>query len=266
MGRAHMNSERMGFDKWEMYKLIRGQNIGPCRVPKTGRLSETNLKHYLQQYHRVYVKPVSTWGGTNVSVVEQQTASVIWTCQGQEPMSVDIATVLDHYHDVPTIVQQGIPALFYDGRPFDVRVHLQRDIQENWVYAGELVRVGRGIVSNVGISDGMVLPIETAVSALFENSDLDVFKAQLRDIGTNIGQLFVDYSFIEEVGIDLAIDKSGHFWLIEVNTNDALGGPSHELFRFLPDQTTYLEIRERSESRNLNTLQLLFEMFTETDE
>jgi hypothetical protein len=54
--------------------------------------------------------------------------------------------------------QQAAPLLFFEGCPFDIRTHLQRDVEDQWVYAGDLVRVGGNysIVSNVAISNGKV--------------------------------------------------------------------------------------------------------------
>lgn len=264
MGTARLNSDRSGFDKWQMYKLIRGEHIGPCSVPKTSRLTARNLDRYLDEFQRVYVKPVSTWGGTNVSLIERDGASIVWTAQGNPPMSVRLDEILDHYDGIPTIVQQAIPALLYQGCPFDIRVHMQRDVDENWVYAGELVRVGgQGIVSNVEISHGKVLPLSSVFCELFPIAQVEILHGNLTEIGHGICNVLDPYSHIDEVGIDLALDASQGLWLIEVNTNDALGAPSHELFRHLPNQTIYEDIRQRASSRNLNTLQLLFGMLTE---
>lgn len=262
MGKARIDEERSGFDKWEMYKLLRGENLGPCRLPNTARLSASNLRTFLNRYHRVYVKPTGTWGGSNISVMEQRGKLMVWVTQERSPAKATVAQVLKHYSGVPAIVQEAIPAVSYSGYPCDIRVHMQRDIDGNWVYAGELVRVGgQGIVSNVGISHGQVLPFEAAVPRLLSVStyEIGVLKQKLVEIGTRIGSLFDDYSQIDEVGIDLALDTKRHFWLIEVNTNDALGGPSHELFRQLPDQTMYNQMQERASSRTMDVLQFFFD-------
>lgn len=269
MGTAQLDSDRAGFDKWQMYKLIRGESIGPCLIPKTNQLNARNLNRYLDEFQRVYVKPVGTWGGVNISVVERDDTSIVWTVQGKSPAPAKLDEILHHYDGIPTIVQQSIPALLYRECPFDIRVHMQRDLDENWVYAGELVRVGgQGIVSNVEISSGKVLPMSSVVDELLsiDKVQFEVLRRNLTEIGFGVCKLLNPYSHIEEVGIDLALDASQQFWLIEVNTNDALGAPSHELFRQLPNQTIYEEIRQRASARNMNMLQLLFDLLTENAE
>lgn len=266
MGTAPLDSERAGFDKWQMYKLILGKNIGSCSIPKTKRLTASNLNRFLDVFQRVYIKPIGTWGGTNISLIERDNTSIVWTAQGELATSSDFDEILQYYDGIPAIVQQAIPALLYHGCPFDIRVHMQRDVNENWVYAGELVRVGGpGIVSNVEISNGRVLPLSPILDELLpiKQVECEVLQRSLTEVGHCICKLLDQHVGIEEVGIDLALDAFQRLWLIEVNTNDAFGGPSHELFRYLPTQNIYDEIRQRASLRNLNTLQLLFDMLTE---
>lgn len=265
MNTVQLDSERAGFDKWQIYKLIRGEKIGHCRIPETKRLTARNLKRYLDEFERVYVKPIGTWGGANISMIERSGTSIFWTVQGELATPSDLDEILQHYDGIPTIVQQAIPALLYHECPFDIRVHMQRDVDESWVYAGELVRVGGpGIVSNVEISKGSVLPLSSVMCELFaiDQAKFDGLQRRLTEIGYGTCKLFDPYSQIEEVGIDLAMDASQKLWLIEINTNDALGAPSHELFRYLPNQIMYDKIRQRASARTMNTLELLFEMMT----
>jgi YheC/D like ATP-grasp len=266
MGLARLDADRGAFDKWQMYRFLRGKQIGPCSVPHTRPLTEKGLINFLDRFRRVYVKPTSTWGGSNIVLVTRDESSIKWTSQTTPPRSVEISSVLEHYHSVPAIVQEAIPALTYHGCPFDIRVHMQRDIDDKWIYAGELVRVGgAGIVSNVAISHGKVLPLSVVISQVSPMNDagFEDFKNHLCEIGYQICKLFDPYPQIDEVGIDLALDSSQHLWLIEVNTNDSLGGPSHELFRQLPTQDVYQAIQHRANARKVNMIQTFLSFFAE---
>lgn len=266
MGTVQLDKRRAGFDKWQMYRLVRDENIGPCLVPKTVPLTGQTLKIYLDEFHRVYVKPTGTWGGVGISLVERNQMGIFWTLQGKPTKSSNLDEILHHYEGISAIVQQAIPALQYHGFPFDIRVQMQRDVSESWVYAGELVRVGGvGIVSNVKISNGGVLPLSSVWTGLFAKQGLEfeVLQRHLAEVGHRICKLLDPYSSIQEVGIDLALDGSQRLWLIEVNTNDAFGAPSHELFRQLPNQSIYHDMQQRANLRNLSTVKMLFEMFAE---
>ena len=183
-------------------------------------------------------------------------------------------TIKELFNELPRsqkrIVQQAAPLVRLDGHPFDFRVHMQREQDERWVCSGMLARIGgaHSIVSNVGISKGQVVPVEEILSALFKDQP-DVMKRivrQLRKVGRCICRILDHYHDFNEIGVDLGVDRSGRLWLIEVNTNDRLGGPSIEMFALLQDKTPYLEILRRYENRQWEMVRLLLDLFSSSEE
>jgi hypothetical protein len=69
---------------------------------------------------------------------------------------------------------------------------------------------------------------------------------------------FAKHYEFDEVGIDLGLHKTGSLWLFEVNTNDAMGSPSHELFANLPDKRIYEQMKHREEDRKNEPIKFLF--------
>jgi hypothetical protein len=282
MGQGEMDAERRYLNKWEMYKALHGEPIGACQLPETALFAPQELRRLLEEYGSVYVKPVYSWGGQGISRVEVLGGHYAWTLQGEAP--VTYATfqqladaIVPVYEKSYCIVQQAAPLLRYQDCAFDVRVHMQRELEGHWVYAGDVVRVSGAdsIVSNVAISGGHVLEVEQMLTEAFDaeayGGDVDVWKRKLVTVGESICQLLDRYHLFNEIGIDLGVDRNGGLWLIEVNTDDALGGPSHELFAGLPDQTVYRQIRRRYEQRNLGMFKLFMvwlaeEPDRETDE
>lgn len=59
------------------------------------------------------------------------------------------------------------------------------------------------------------------------------------------------------MGIDFGIDELHNLWVIEVNTDDALGGPSHDLFAQLPDPTLFEAIQARAARHTADILNFL---------
>lgn len=251
MIRVGWDPERRFLNKWGMHLLLTKQQEAPCFLPETCLLEEVALRQLLQRYGRVYIKPVAGFGGHRISLVKRLANKIHWTRQetGEHLMFPDwhrFWPIFSSTHsDSDTyIAQQAIPLRAYQNRPFDVRVHLQRDTDDHWVYAGDLVRVAGsgGIVSNVAITGGEVVPTERALKALGLE---DGIRQTWRKIADWVCRSLDAFYRFDEVGLDLGVDEKERWWLLEVNTNDAWGGPSHELFAQLPDSALYEEIRLR---------------------
>jgi uncharacterized circularly permuted ATP-grasp superfamily protein len=257
------------FDKWEVHCALVGEPIGPCKIPKAAVYSPEEMARMMHEFSSVMVKPLHTWGGYNISKVWSLHGQTHWRLQGQSSvrtysaLEACIADLTAVYPERSAIIQQTAPVVDMDGRPFDIRVHMQRDNDESWVLAGALARIGGrdSIVSNVQISQGTVQPVADvlakAVPTLFLSNES--IEACFREIGLNICRVMDQYHAFDEIGIDIGVDAQGDFWLFEVNTNDADGCPSHELFAQLPDKRVYNEIQDRYNQRNIDTASSIFQ-------
>lgn len=278
MGDAKLNLERMSLNKWEMHKALHDIHLPYVRFPNTLLATADNLITFADRYTHVYVKPVSTWGGHQISrIAKKQTPksdtseikprphSYVWEQPGQSRLLVPNKAVLLNrfislYQNTPCIVQRGLPFRRYQGRTFDIRLLLQRDLDETWAIGGTVVRVGGkdSIVSNVEISGGRVLDTRSLYKAL--NIPISVRKnieRKLNHSGLAICRALDKYHTFDEVGIDFGLDKQNTLWVIEVNTNDALGAPSLDLFKHLPDKHIYRKVSKMRSNYQLHTAQRL---------
>ena len=273
LGDGKLDAERGFLNKWEMYKALAGESIGPCRLPETVLYQEPALALMLSRYGKIYIKTVSGWGGQAVSVLEGHHGLYRWHRQGQSALRSRNLRLLAklisaYYHNQQSIIQQAAPLARYQGRPFDIRVHMQKDASDGWVYAGELVRVGGtdAIVSNVAISQGKVLPMETVLQSLHLRYGPEQVRWRLQRIGASIASILNRYRDFNDIGIDLGMSRQGQLWLIEVNTDDAQGAPSYELFAQLPDKKLYEQMKNRATERNAAIVQsILQELFGSED-
>ncbi|BCJ86318.1 YheC/YheD family protein [Effusibacillus dendaii] len=268
-----MDPERGSLNKWEMYKALQGEPIGPCQLPVTHLLTGETLRQMLKRFTAVYVKPAGSWGGNGISVVKRLKDGYSWQLQGESEQTYvsiqPLAERLTRFYQGCTIVQQAIDFLPYQNRPFDVRIHMQREADWNWVFAGSLARIGgRGsIVSNVLISRGAVEPTAQVLASVYPTAEWEQIEHQLIEIGYSISLILEEYRLFYEIGIDVGVDPTGTLWLIEVNTDDALGGPSHQLFAELPDRSVYdrmiQRLQKRQQMRAMDLWQLFFSLPTE---
>jgi hypothetical protein len=144
------------------------------------------------------------------------------------------------------IVQHRIPLATVNGRPFDMRVVVQRrDQSDDWVVTGMVAKVaGYGyIVTNIRRSNGMVLPI---LSAIRQSSLKNHSRKSLLTRITKVALLSADklsnsilYANQRIFGFDMGLDQNGRVWVIEANLNPML---SH--FSKLKDNSMYRRIMD----------------------
>lgn len=258
---AELDRDRQFLDKWQMYRALVGVNIGPCNLPRTLPGTVDNLMALLDRHQSVYVKPIGGWGGQGIAKVDVIRANGMphyrWQQQGREALTLrapdQVAEqFLTSYNGVSTIVQQAAPLRVVDNHMFDIRTLLQRDEDDSWLVSGHAVRLGGtgSVVSNVAISQGTVWPLIRLLQRL--QIGPAVRRRITRDIettGLNIAKTLDAIHPFEEIGLDLGLDTENRLWLIEVNTNDNLGWPDHQLFAKLPNKSTYQQIEARAEAR-----------------
>lgn len=263
-----LDPERLFFNKWEMYKIVKEKPVPYFHIPHTDVLSLHSFKHFINRYKNIFIKSVFTWGGEKISKIVKTDQQLVWKLQGQPIKSFDhfealFAELSAVYHDGLCIVQEGAPLLMYKERPIDIRAHLQRELDNRWVYAGDLIRVGGpdSIVSNLE-GNGTVKPTIKVLISLFDNPDQAAeITHYLVKSAIHICNLLDEHDIFMEAGIDFGVDAEGNLWVIEVNTNDVQGAPDKELFRLLPDRTYYNNIMERHRKINEYTVKKLFEYY-----
>ncbi|MFD1673569.1 YheC/YheD family protein [Alicyclobacillus fodiniaquatilis] len=255
MTRGQLHPDRRYLDKWQMHLALTHAAIQGLHLPATKLLAHIQASDF-QQCASWYVKPLGTWGGQHIAKIEKGNMGWQMKQDGRYEQFPDEMTLLQRlyaaYAPTETIVQQTAPVATLTGKPFDVRVLCQRDAKDTWLIAGWLARVGRedSIVSNIGTGHGQVLPLPHLLKQLYKDKDKGRHvKQKLQRHSLAICRMLDTYHAFEEVGIDFGLSAQGQVWLFEVNTNDMLGGPSHELFKALPDNKLYTEITARADAR-----------------
>ncbi|WP_106766410.1 YheC/YheD family protein [Paenibacillus faecalis] len=118
------------------------------------------------------------------------------------------------------IIQPYLTLTSRDGRPYDVRVLVQKNAQGLWTTTGMAIRQGsaEGITSNLH-GGGTALPVsvflESEFGALTAEHIITCIK-QLSDLIPPI--LEGGFGRLGELGIDFGIEYSGKVWLLEVNS------------------------------------------------
>ncbi|WP_409174033.1 YheC/YheD family protein [Brevibacillus fortis] len=214
-------------------------------LPKTRVYSPEELWEYAKAFTHVMLKPSGGGGGAGIIQVTARGEEQYLVHSGSRRRLVDgkeatIRYVESLFRPKTYLLQPRIPLGRINGKPFDVRVMIQRKgKKEPWVITGWCAKLaGPGyVVTNVARSRGKVLPIQTAIKL----SNIEAGPHLLRDIrmvaAAVANRLGRAYPTLREIGLDLGIDVDGKPWIIEANFRPALS-----LFQKLEDQSFYKRI------------------------
>lgn len=216
-------------------------------LPETIRASADAIREMLNRHGMVYVKPNHGTGGYGViKVVKRFVSSGEAYIYYYGTRSLEFADYESMYASLASkisdrtyLVQRGIQLLKYEGRPFDIRIMVQRNPSGVWVVTGTIGRQAqqRKIVTNYH-NGGKPLPLATLLRAHLSSAETARLIGELKKLSLSIAQdLHPVYPKYRSMGVDIGIDRNLHPWIIEVNTK-----PDRSIFNTLKDKTMYRRI------------------------
>ena len=217
------------FYKWEMHEVLSREGSITRHLPETiqYRGAESVLQ-MLRRYPEVFVKVCSGSHGHGVIKFEKPDNSVAYSYhlrngrlrKGKVRSKGGLERFITNATQRKTcVVQQGLQLAHYEGRAFDLRATVQKNLRGEWHVVGLSAKIAgsKGITTHV-CNGGKVVPGGWLLKRLYADggaklNDVNAFairvaEASERASGWNLGEL----------GMDIAIDKKGHLWLFEVNT------------------------------------------------
>ncbi len=199
-------------------------------VPETEWFHASSLRKMLQSYSTVYIKPDIGRKGNGIVRVRQRSRSECEISYSNRTVSCSIEEV---YYELQKImnpnkkylIQQGIDLATYHGRPFDVRVVLQKPLNRwhlSWVSA-KVARRKNSVVTNVakGAKD---VKINRVLRGIDQRVNRMEVMRDLIDVSYQIVQILNSRFALKIVGLDMGIDKRGKIWFIEANTRPDFRG------------------------------------------
>lgn len=221
------------FDKWQVHEWLSKEKRMLAHLPKTIRYTGNQAAHeFVKRHATVYMKPVhGSLGLGIVKVANQSDGTLTYEIKrpNQAPVSGRSTTTEDMMKSFrkrltgrPYVLQQGIPLATYDGRPFDIRILLQRDGSGEWKRTKAFARITKpgDITSNLS-SGGEAMPMTAVLERIFPNRDKRRnCKAQVQRVSRWVAEAIEQNSgkTFGELGVDLGVDPTGHVWVIEVNS------------------------------------------------
>ncbi|NLW17541.1 MAG: YheC/YheD family protein [Firmicutes bacterium] len=216
-------------DKWETYEALIRDPVARQYLPKTERLTSLDqLGPWLRNYRTVFIKPTRGSLGMGIVKISRMArgyryhrirmggGSRAGVCDSMRKLQSRLRAILPRR---TMIIQQGLHLARYGGRPYDIRVMVQKTPRGNWVCTNMIARVASpgSAVSNVA-EGGTMISVRRAIrGSLRINSRVAVQRIRrgartiARAVEEQLGQEFGEF------GVDMALDRRGRLWLIEVN-------------------------------------------------
>ncbi|CAH1195889.1 Endospore coat-associated protein YheD [Paenibacillus allorhizoplanae] len=212
-------------DKLYIHRLLRASTESSAFLPHAMKYSRENLVKAMSRYVSFFVKPTNSSVGKGVlkvSVMPDQIWQVWWSNQLPRQLAEQqtIDFIDEKVNGQSYLIQETIPLSMYEGRPYDLRVSVQRGDKGQWGVtgiAGKVAADGRH-VTNLA-KGGEAVRCEK----LFLNNGFDpvVKRKQVEEAALQIAEsLSLQIPSISDVGMDMGIDHQGAIWLIEVNGRD----------------------------------------------
>ncbi|WP_276352900.1 YheC/YheD family protein [Cohnella caldifontis] len=236
-------------NKWTIYHMLSSVPEFKGHLPAT-RLYESPSDAYdlLRKYGTVYIKPINGTGGRGILRIERLSGGML-LIQGRDhsrniisPRRIrreSLPAVLQSWHRRGSryIVQQGLQIKLPDGRVHDYRMLVQKTGSGEWEVTGCAGRVGprHSVTSNLH-GGGTAAPMETLLRQwASDEEEIAEIRNEAERFGLEVAKrLESTYGTLCELALDLAIDRDGRIWLLEVNHK-----PAREVFNQAGEREVY---------------------------
>ncbi|WP_438349604.1 YheC/YheD family protein [Paenibacillus sp. FA6] len=228
-------------NKWTIHEILSNKESFRPHLPETRLVrSLSDVQRMLKSKSVIYLKPINGTGGRGILRIEQlRNSNHQYYIQGRNqqrkiitPQRVHGATlgsILRTWNiNNRYIVQEGIPVILPNGRVHDYRMLVQKNREGHWELTGIVGRVGamRSVTSNLH-GGGKAIPMDTLLPQWITNKDTQehVKKTSVKLGLETAAYLEKSYGTLCELALDLAINKKGEVFLLEVNPK-----PAREVF------------------------------------
>lgn len=236
-------------NKWSVHQKLYLRPAFRPHLPETQIFeSFQNVKEMLQKKSIVYLKPIGGTGGRGILRIQPvDSKRKVYVIQGRDrnrkiiaPQRVDLSRLesklrawnMDNY-----LVQEGIPVSLANGRVHDYRMLVQKNSEGQWEMTGCAGRIGasRSVTSNLH-GGGKAVPMNELLLRWISDEDkCNKIMKQAERLGIEVAAYLEEtYGALCELALDLAINKEGQLYILEVNPK-----PAREVFARIGEREVY---------------------------
>ncbi len=211
--------------KWIKTKWLLQNHECEDHIPHTLLFNEENLTTMLNAYSVVYFKPTKGSGGSNIIRIKKRKQGYQTQYKSVKTMYPTVGKLfngLKRYSKLRSyLLQKGITLAKTNGRPFDIRVMVQKTNDGKWVSTALFTKIGRSgkVATNYNQGGKIGYFRSTLLGAGYHAAAITRKEAKLKQMGVTVGHCFDRHmKGLRELGLDVALDTEGKPWILEVNT------------------------------------------------
>lgn len=235
-------------NKWRIHQLFSQNPLIKHHLPDTKLFKNgSGLLRFIAKHRVVFLKPVNGTGGRGILRISKLD-NHSYLIQGRDnerriitEQTLGTRSLLRKAYawagSRNYLMQQGIDIFLRNGRVHDFRLLIQKNGSGKWEVTGCAGRVGaaRSITSNLH-GGGRAVEMEKLLRMRFDRDALiQSIREEAETLSKDIvNQLEEEYGRLCELALDLAVDRDGRVWLIEINPK-----PGRNIFLQVHDPETY---------------------------
>lgn len=206
--------------KYLDYNYLKTFNSIRPLLPATETLQYDTLVNMLKKYNTVFIKPKRGGQGNRIRIIRQKGDHYTITYINKKikrEKSIAKKKLSDHFtqeftHPSRFIVQQGISLKKYRGNKFDFRVSPQKNKDDKWQITGMIARVASAgwDVTNIDQGGRVVGRVKKLIPP---QTRKEIYRKAIL-VARALEQRF---PYLNDLGLDFAVDKEGKVWFLEAN-------------------------------------------------
>lgn len=245
---VHLLGKPLGGKLQTHLMLQKSPPLSPYLLPTKKFGSTTDLISGMKLYTSVLIKPNGGSHGRGVAAITPRGRSfrVRGRSRSNRPFHLILHSGSSLIHWVgrfigqtPYIIQPFLNLRSMDGRPFDIRILVQKNGEGKWVTTGTAVRTGRpgSLTSNLH-GGGHAENTEKFLRKNYSPEKAKDILQSIQYLAENVPiQIEQEHGRLLELGLDVGVDRQGNVWLLEANSK-----PGRSVFL----QTGEREVRRQS--------------------
>ncbi|NIK74964.1 glutathione synthase/RimK-type ligase-like ATP-grasp enzyme [Paenibacillus castaneae] len=194
-------------------------------VPQTMLFNKKNLITMLDEFSTVFFKPTGGSGGVNIIRIRRKTDGYEIQYHSVKTYYPTITRLFKKLHRFSKqksfLLQKGIDLARTNGKPFDIRVMVQKTNKGKWKSTAIFAKIGnpRKVATNYNQGGKIGYINDTLSGAGYNKASVQRMEKELKRLGTSVGRNFERHSKgMRELGLDVALDANRKPWILEVNT------------------------------------------------
>jgi glutathione synthase/RimK-type ligase-like ATP-grasp enzyme len=212
-------------NKWNIHERLASSSFLSDYIIPTAMLKEIGDALHMAQMHKaVMIKPLNGSKGRGIMRLSRAEDGYRLEENGKSERTLSTAEAEKLLETLKKkgkyIVQKWLDIRSREGYVFDIRSLVQKNKNGGWQQTGIAVRQGRrnSVTSNLK-GGGLAYEVEPYLKKQFEDKQAETIYTRLREVAEYIPD-YLEREYRKrfvELGIDLAVDRDGRIWIIEIN-------------------------------------------------